>query len=77
MNKAYEAMNVQSFGGLFMSCTQSIVSAVARGFDEFAAARAFSLEIEHLNAKSDAQLGALGLQREDIPRYVSERLITL
>ncbi|WP_172291857.1 hypothetical protein [Pseudoruegeria sp. HB172150] len=43
---------------------------LGQGFNAYLTARSRMGEIEALNAKSDAQLAAMGLKREDIPRHV-------
>lgn len=44
--------------------------AVARWFEGYARARSRAGVIERLGTKSDAELAAMGLRREDIARHV-------
>ena len=41
-----------------------------RGFDAYVARRARTDQIEAMNAKSDAELAALGIRRNQIVQYV-------
>lgn len=74
MSNIYDATTAHSIAARFMSWAYAVGSAVARFPSDFAAARAFSLEVQRLNAKSDAELRSIGLCRSDIPRVVSSRL---
>lgn len=43
---------------------------LGQGFNAYLVSASRMRQIEALNAKSDEQLKAMGLQRDDIPRYV-------
>jgi len=49
--------------------------AVARWFEAYARARSRAGAIERLGRKSDAELAAMGLRREDIARHVFRDLL--
>lgn len=57
----------------------SIAARFARGirnwFEAVAEARGRAAEFEALNARTDAELAAMGLTRADIPRYVWRDMI--
>lgn len=57
----------------------SFLARLGRGlrswFEAVAEARGRAAEFETLNAKSDAELAAMGLTRADIPRYVWRDMI--
>ncbi len=52
------------------SAFRSVFSGLARGAETVARAQSRSAEFERLNAKTDAELAALGLSRDAIARYV-------
>lgn len=43
---------------------------IGRGLTAYAERHSRMDEVNRLNAKSDVELAAMGLQRRDIPRYV-------
>jgi uncharacterized protein YjiS (DUF1127 family) len=45
-------------------------AAVGQGFNAYLERRSRSVQIEALNAKSDAELAKMGITREGIPAYV-------
>lgn len=47
-----------------------LTAALARGIDRHGRRVSRRAEIEALEAKSDAELAAMGLRRENIPQYV-------
>lgn len=55
----------------------TVFAGLGHGFAAVAVARARMDQLERLNAKSDAQLGAMGLRREDIPRHVFRDILYL
>jgi uncharacterized protein YjiS (DUF1127 family) len=50
---------------------------LGQGFNAYTLRRSRMLEIQRLNACSDAQLSRLGITRDDIPRYVFRDLFTV
>ncbi len=46
------------------------LNGLGQGLDAYMTARSRMHQIEKLNAKSDAELAAMGLKRDEIPRHV-------
>ncbi|WP_424985198.1 hypothetical protein [Microbulbifer sp. S227A] len=63
-------MTTLSITGHGPSRLSSFFAAVKRGFITYAESRSRMDQINRLNAKSDAELAAMGITREDIVRYV-------
>lgn len=53
----------------------SLLAALGQGFNAYLERRARIDAIRHLNAKSDAELAAMGLTRERIPHFVFRDLM--
>lgn len=77
MNNTYDTIHAHAFGARVRAGGLSIPMFLGRLLRSFTEARACSLEIKHLNARSDAQLARMGLQRSDIPRHVSKKILGL
>ncbi len=52
------------------SAFRRMLASIGRGFSEYAYKRSRRDRIDALEAKSDAELAAMGLRREDIPYHV-------
>ena len=50
-------------------------SCIGQGFNAYLESQGRVEEIERLSCKSDKELAAMGLSREDVPRYVFRDLI--
>lgn len=63
-------IDTHSFGSRAGETLGRFLNGVGNFFAAVGNARARTAEFERLNAKTDAQLAAMGLKREDIPRHV-------
>lgn len=53
-----------------MARIDAFFAGIGQGMNAYIHRKSRSDEIDALNAKSDAELAAMGLERDDIPRYV-------
>ncbi len=67
---ATQATNVIFTKGGMRARVDAFLSFMGQGFNAYIERRARVGEIEALNAKSDTELAAMGLKRDDIPQYV-------
>ncbi|MEL6619107.1 MAG: hypothetical protein AAFY39_03160 [Pseudomonadota bacterium] len=65
----------QSETGSFWSSVRDVFAAIGRGLTVSASADLRMRRIDMLNAKTDAELAAMNLRREDIPAYVFRDLM--
>lgn len=61
--------------GNVRAALDTFFATIGQGFNTYLTTQARIGEMEALYAKSDAQLGQMGLTREDIPRYVFRDLL--
>lgn len=69
MNTIYQSPAHDVSDGLFNAIV-SILSAAVAFFGSLKAAATAAHEFERLSARSDAQLAAQGLTRQDVPDYI-------
>lgn len=53
-----------------MARIDAFFAGIGQGMNAYIHRKSRSDEIDALNAKTDAELAAMGLERDDIPRYV-------
>lgn len=71
---ATQSTNLTQTGGdtraRLMARLDAFFTGLGQGMNAYIHRKSRSDEIDALNAKSDEELAAMGLQRDDIPRYV-------
>ena len=65
-----QATNVIFTKGGARARVDAFFASVGQGFNAYIERRSRMGQIEALNAKTDKELSAIGVKREDIPRYV-------
>jgi len=67
---ATQATNVNFSKGVFRARLDAFFASIGQGFNTYVERRSRVGQIEALNAKSDKELSAMGLKREDIAQHV-------
>ncbi|MBR9652832.1 hypothetical protein IT775_17070 [Thalassobius aquimarinus] len=67
---ATQAVNVSIAKNGLRDRVGSILAGLSAGLNDYMTRRSRIDQVQKLDAKSDAELAALGLKREEIPRYV-------
>lgn len=74
---ATQATNVSIAKSGLRDRVDGFLASISAGFTAYVERRARTAQVEMLNAKTDEELAAMGLKREEIPHYVFRDLFYL